>query len=141
MVQIKVEYTPKQDPILGAISSEYMLYCGQWQRVNSRVETAHKDIQSYLVSGTSHYLHEAMVQIKKKKGITIRTSPECKSVNSRGLEISLQLAMSPACLYLKARVSLILYPALESKLPNLSLDVPPLGQQWPIFDVLVATGR
>lgn len=66
---MKAEYSSKQNHILRYISKEYMPYREQWarcfikryrnfgQRVNSPVETAHKDVKSFLITGTGDLLH------------------------------------------------------------------------------------
>lgn len=74
-------YNPQQNSIIWYISKEYMGWRDQWakcfidryrnfgQRVNSPVETAHKDVKSYLVTGTGDllHLHEAIVQMLRRK--------------------------------------------------------------------------
>jgi hypothetical protein len=66
---MKSTYAATQNHLLQYISKEYMLWREQWaccfikrycnfgQRVNSPVETAHKDVKSFLLSGTSDLLH------------------------------------------------------------------------------------
>ncbi|KJZ69123.1 hypothetical protein HIM_11491 [Hirsutella minnesotensis 3608] len=70
-----------QGHIVKYISSEYMPWREQWarcyicryrnfgQRVNSPVETAHKDIKSYLLTGTGDllHLHNALLQMIENK--------------------------------------------------------------------------
>jgi hypothetical protein len=70
-----------QNHILLYITKQYMPYREQWaecfirryrnygQRVNSPVETAHKDVKSYLITGTGDllHLHEAIVQMLDRK--------------------------------------------------------------------------
>lgn len=78
---LKATYSRRQNHILNYISKEYMPFREQWarcfikryrnfgQRVNSPVETAHKDVKSFLVSGTSDllHLHNAIVLMLTKK--------------------------------------------------------------------------
>lgn len=83
-------YSPHQSHILAYISKEYMPWRLQWagcyirnyrnfgQRVNSPVETAHKDVKSYLVTGTGDllHLHHALLQVisRKKEAYEIRAA-------------------------------------------------------------------
>ncbi|EAQ84339.1 hypothetical protein CHGG_08353 [Chaetomium globosum CBS 148.51] len=79
--KMKAIYNPTQNHILRYISKEYMPYREQWarcfikryrnfgQRVNSPVETAHKDVKSFLITGTSDllHLHNAISLMLQKK--------------------------------------------------------------------------
>ncbi|KAK1246767.1 hypothetical protein MKX08_000569 [Trichoderma sp. CBMAI-0020] len=78
---LKATYSRRQNHILNYISKEYMPFREQWarcfikryrnfgQKVNSPVETAHKDVKSFLVSGTSDllHLHNAIILMLTKK--------------------------------------------------------------------------
>lgn len=79
--KMKATYNATQNHILRYISKEYMPYREQWarcfikryrnfgQRVNSPVETAHKDVKSFLITGTSDllHLHNAISLMLQKK--------------------------------------------------------------------------
>jgi hypothetical protein len=79
--KMKAAYNSTQNHILHYISKEYMPYREQWarcyikryrnfgQRVNSPVETAHKDVKSFLITGTSDllYLHNAICLMLEKR--------------------------------------------------------------------------
>lgn len=79
--KMRLTYDSTQNHILKYISKEYMPYREQWarcfikryrnfgQRVNSPVETAHKDVKSFLVTGTSDllHLHNAISLMLEKK--------------------------------------------------------------------------
>jgi hypothetical protein len=82
---------PLQHHILSYISREYMAWRLQWakcfidnyrnfgQRVNSPTETAHKDVKSFLVSGTGDLLalHQALeMMLEKKKRDYIQRAAE-----------------------------------------------------------------
>jgi hypothetical protein len=74
-------FSQSQGGIIQYISNEYMPFREQWakcfidryrnygQRVNSPVETAHKDLKSYLLKGTADLLtlHECIIQMLAKK--------------------------------------------------------------------------
>lgn len=78
---MNIFYGAKQHHILKYISNKYMGFRHQWakcdidyyrnfgQRVNSPVETAHKDVKSYLIVGTRDllHLHTALTQMLKRK--------------------------------------------------------------------------
>jgi hypothetical protein len=79
--KMKATYNSTQNHILRYISKEYMPYREQWarcfikrcrnfgQRVKSPVETAHKDVKSFLITGTSDllHLHNAICPMLQKK--------------------------------------------------------------------------
>lgn len=79
--QILIAYGNRQKAIIDYLVSEYLPVADQFlqcrikryrnfgQRTNSPTETAHKDIKSYLVTGTGDllHLHEALVQMLAKK--------------------------------------------------------------------------
>jgi hypothetical protein len=82
---------PLQHHILSYISKEYMAWRLQWakcfidnyrnfgQRVNSPTETAHKDVKSFLVTGTGDLLalHQALeTMLEKKKRDYIQRAAE-----------------------------------------------------------------
>lgn len=79
--QLDQRFGQHQGHIVTYISNEYMPWREQWaacyisryrnfgQRVNSPVETAHKDVKSYLLTGTSDllHLHDALTEMIKNK--------------------------------------------------------------------------
>ncbi|EAQ87040.1 hypothetical protein CHGG_08293 [Chaetomium globosum CBS 148.51] len=79
--KMKAIYNPTQNHILRYISKEYIPYREQWarcfikryrnfgQRVNSPVETAHEDVKSFLIAGTSDllHLHNAISLMRQKE--------------------------------------------------------------------------
>ena len=89
--QLDQTFGQRQGHIVTYISNEYMPWREQWaqcfisryrnfgQRVNSPVETAHKDVKSYLVTGTSDllHLHDALIQmIENKERSYIQTAAQ-----------------------------------------------------------------
>lgn len=66
MTYISNEYMPWREQWAGCYISRYRNF---GQRVNSPVETAHKDVKSYLVTGTSDllHLHDALIEMIRNK--------------------------------------------------------------------------